>query len=1151
MNMMKVNESNTMVELVLENNIRIKPMEIRPSIKNRQNNININNITKNINKNLPNNNNLRLTSIPPKDGHRFKSNIRPDNRMVKPEIKIERFSRRFADRPPSQLICDRLELFFPDVNKEKSEKIKSIVMENIKEKRLSKLSRISQNRSSYLSYESMLENVSEEYENEDDVPLKELLFKKSNYPSYPVKSPQMNYYQKSPIPAHIEDSHSHDGSISSPDRVKKLSIGDKRNSRKLSIITSPDKLKEYKTNKNKFIVQDIINDYEVNSNASNDDIYTNEITDYSSEMSSIDLNYLNDINNDEPSKTQNNNENIQNVVSGNESENVGNNDERNKRRGQFINIGPENSNGNRNSESVIRDYERIFYGNRKESMDARNKINILLANKNLHLNNQNINNNNKLNNVHSDDNKDKSYEDDAITPKPTDKLVNESKKDRRAIKGISVLSINGGKSINIMNAKNKLSPPETRFSILLPQKPIQWTRGPLIGQGSFSKVYHGLNTETGEIMAVKQVELCLPMSGENDEKNQQMKEALYHEIKLLKELNHENIVRYLGFELTETSSNVFLEYVSGGSVSSLIAKIGKFEEPLVKSLTSQITAGMEYLHNRSIIHRDIKGANILVDEDGVAKISDFGISKKNEYEMAYKYNSRMSFQGSVFWMAPEVIRGKGYSAKVDIWSLGCVVLEMFTGVHPWKQYDEIQTVMYNLGMMNKPYMPKRLNPESQNFLNLCLDVNPEKRPTAKQLLAHSFCKPPEIPFDFKEYYQNAIEKVNKCDISTFSNDMTSNSEMTSYDDVTELYNDDIITEEEGEEEEEKVEEKGKKEKEKEKEEIEEEDNFSTLEESIPLNRREKKEEEEVSYENIIPEELKLGQKEEEEEEEVSYENIIPKELKLFNFIEDSDPEYDHKESQEENKYEDERGTIHRKIDSHKEDDHDSNAINNYIDHFTTESIDSYTATNDNTVDPNEITTMNNILTNGNGNISSNKQYTFNGNYSSYNFSLSNSSLSSLSSPLSSLSSSDDSNDSSDMNTLFTTNSNNTKSYVGSYNGSYTGSTPTTKRHFKLMKEEEEQRVRKEEKKEEETIDVEEEKLRKMNRPLIINTKGYHNFINTKSPSIHSSNSLTYKISNLSLSRESEESRTSPSLLTPRTPITPRTPGTPNTPKQFI
>ncbi|OUM67554.1 hypothetical protein PIROE2DRAFT_39944, partial [Piromyces sp. E2] len=290
---------------------------------------------------------------------------------------------------------------------------------------------------------------------------------------------------------------------------------------------------------------------------------------------------------------------------------------------------------------------------------------------------------------------------------------------------------------------------------MVPQKPIQWTRGPLIGQGSFSKVYHGLNIETGEIMAVKQVELCLPMSQENDEeskkKNQQMLDALHHEIKLLKDLNHENIVRYLGFELTETSSNVFLEYVSGGSVSSLIAKIGKFEEPLVKSLTSQIAAGMEYLHNRSIIHRDIKGANILVDEDGIAKISDFGISKKNEYEMAYKYNSRMSFQGSIFWMAPEVIRGKGYSAKVDIWSLGCVVLEMFTGVHPWKQFDEIQTVMYNLGMMNKPYIPKRLSPESQNLLNICLDVNPEKRPTAKQLLAHSFCKPPEVPFDFKEY----------------------------------------------------------------------------------------------------------------------------------------------------------------------------------------------------------------------------------------------------------------------------------------------------------------------------------------------------------------------------------------------------------------
>ena len=115
--------------------------------------------------------------------------------------------------------------------------------------------------------------------------------------------------------------------------------------------------------------------------------------------------------------------------------------------------------------------------------------------------------------------------------------------------------------------------------------------------------------------------------------------------------------------------NIFLEYVSGGTISSILSKVGKFESVLVQSMTAQILYGLEYLHSRRVIHRDIKGANstlspfsicgelttylsvvVLVDEHGIAKISDFGISKRNEYNTAYKTNSRMSVQGSVFWM---------------------------------------------------------------------------------------------------------------------------------------------------------------------------------------------------------------------------------------------------------------------------------------------------------------------------------------------------------------------------------------------------------------------------------------------------------------------------------------------------------------------
>lgn len=133
---------------------------------------------------------------------------------------------------------------------------------------------------------------------------------------------------------------------------------------------------------------------------------------------------------------------------------------------------------------------------------------------------------------------------------------------------------------------------------------IHWQKGALIGQGAFGKVYHALNLDTGEIMAVKQVLL-----GPENKSRKKKEDALQREIELLQDLNHEHIVRYLGAEASDTSFNVFLEYVSGGSISSVLRKFGRFDEELVQTMTVQILYGLEYLHDRNIIHRDIKGAN--------------------------------------------------------------------------------------------------------------------------------------------------------------------------------------------------------------------------------------------------------------------------------------------------------------------------------------------------------------------------------------------------------------------------------------------------------------------------------------------------------------------------------------------------------------
>ncbi|KAL1408409.1 ATP binding [Vanrija albida] len=226
------------------------------------------------------------------------------------------------------------------------------------------------------------------------------------------------------------------------------------------------------------------------------------------------------------------------------------------------------------------------------------------------------------------------------------------------------------------------------------KRSIKWIKGALIGAGSFGSVYLGMDSQSGLLMAVKQVELP-SSSGDirNEERRRNMVQALEREIDILKELQHENIVTYLDSATdNDRHLNIFLEYVPGGSVAALLNNYGAFEEALVRNFSRQILTGLNYLHERGIIHRDIKGANILVDNKGGIKISDFGISKKAENNLMGIRGNRPSLQGSVFWMAPEAMRQTIYTSKADIWSVGCLVVEMLTGTHPWAELSQMQAI---------------------------------------------------------------------------------------------------------------------------------------------------------------------------------------------------------------------------------------------------------------------------------------------------------------------------------------------------------------------------------------------------------------------------------------------------------------------------
>lgn len=268
--------------------------------------------------------------------------------------------------------------------------------------------------------------------------------------------------------------------------------------------------------------------------------------------------------------------------------------------------------------------------------------------------------------------------------------------------------------------------PQDHLPVPQRQPTFKWMKGQLIGKGTFGRVYLGMNITTGELIAVKQVEVNAKAAGQDKDKIKELVKSLDQEIDTMQHLDNPNIVQYLGCERKEYSISIFLEYISGGSVGSCLRKHGKFEESVVSSLTRQTLDGLSYLHREGILHRDLKADNILLDLDGTCKISDFGISKKTDN--IYGNDITNSMQGSVFWMAPEVIRsqGQGYSAKVDIWSLGCVVLEMFAGRRPWSKEEAIGAI-YKLGSLNQaPPIPDdvsaKITPQALSFMYDCFTM---------------------------------------------------------------------------------------------------------------------------------------------------------------------------------------------------------------------------------------------------------------------------------------------------------------------------------------------------------------------------------------------------------------------------------------------
>lgn len=274
------------------------------------------------------------------------------------------------------------------------------------------------------------------------------------------------------------------------------------------------------------------------------------------------------------------------------------------------------------------------------------------------------------------------------------------------------------------------------------------TYGKKLGAGSFGTVYVGLLTN-GRYVAVKQLELA-----DNADAN-----AVNTEVEVHRRLSCPYIIRYLHSEVDKSTSPgkllVYLEYVTGGSLTSIMKSLpnGALPLPVVRIYSRHMFLGLQYLHSNGVAHRDIKGENLLISQDtGIAKLSDFDQAKVVVGTMrsgGAGAAQAKTLAGTPYWIAPEVLtQEQGYDPfKADVWSAGCTVAEMFTGKAPWLPMSNPMGIMFKLANSAGwpdavPRDEATMGKEFIEFLDLCFQRDPSKRPDCETVLKHPFLNPP-------------------------------------------------------------------------------------------------------------------------------------------------------------------------------------------------------------------------------------------------------------------------------------------------------------------------------------------------------------------------------------------------------------------------
>ncbi|KAL0230297.1 hypothetical protein PCE1_003858 [Barthelona sp. PCE] len=263
----------------------------------------------------------------------------------------------------------------------------------------------------------------------------------------------------------------------------------------------------------------------------------------------------------------------------------------------------------------------------------------------------------------------------------------------------------------------------------------EFSRMQKMGSGSFGTVYSALHKVSGETVALKEINVS--------SFSETVMQTFREEVRMLHQLNHNNVVGYFGsfFNVKKDKLYIVTEYADAGSLDDLL-KIYSFspsDERVIAFIARELLSGITHLHENKLMHRDIKGGNVLLSRNGDVKICDFGVSKMMEATVDQAH----TFVGSMLWMAPEQIGArisdhKEYGFAVDIWAFGITLIELADGVPP---HANLKTwaVMNAITNGDPPTVKTQgYSPLFIDFLSKCLVVDPQQRWKPRQLLSHPF-----------------------------------------------------------------------------------------------------------------------------------------------------------------------------------------------------------------------------------------------------------------------------------------------------------------------------------------------------------------------------------------------------------------------------